>query len=167
MVIGQLEILRALVDQRPGQFVPVVVRPFAVPAVERKVVVDAVILALDAYFPVIVILVRGGELHLQRGEDYRRHAAGGVAVGERHALKIALRAAEAVDDALFVEAVAVLAHRPVVYRGAVHPFTPPAVRPEVMCFWQRKKIIRTGSETVMLAAAKTGQLPLISVAWRA
>ena len=36
-----------------------------------------------------------------------------------------------------------------------------------MCFWQRKKIISTGRDTTMLAAANMGQLPLISVACRA
>ena len=48
-----------------------------------------------------------------------------------------------------------------------YPFTPPAVRPEVMCFWERKKMMSTGSDTIMDAAANTGQEPLVSVAWRA
>ena len=114
-----------------------------------------------------MVLVARGELHLHRGEDDGRHAAGRVAVGERHALKVAARTAQAVDYAAFVQTVAVFAHGPVLYCGKIHPLTPPAVRPEVMCFWHRKKIISTGSDTTMLAAANTGQLPLISVACRA
>ena len=36
-----------------------------------------------------------------------------------------------------------------------------------MYFWQTKKIISTGSETVMAAAENTGQDPVISVACKA
>ena len=36
-----------------------------------------------------------------------------------------------------------------------------------MCFWERKKMMSTGSDTIMDAAANTGQEPLVSVACRA
>ena len=80
------------------------------------------------------------------------------------------RSPRAADDyAFFVQPVGVFGHG-YVQNGVffhTYPFTPPAVRPEVMCFWERKKMMSTGSDTIMDAAANTGQEPLVSVAWRA
>ena len=109
----------------------------------------------------------GHTLHSYRGENDGIDPAAGVAVIKDALGQIPPGAAQAKDDMPLVQAVGILGHGNVQNRVTFHPLTPPAVRPEVMYFWHRKKMIRTGTETVMAAAAKTGQLPLISVAWRA
>ena len=112
-------------------------------------------------------LVAEHQLHGGGGEQDRGHPAGGVSVVEGAALQIPPGAAQAEHDAVLIQAVGVLRHGDMQNSVQLHPFTPPAVSPEVMCFWHRKKITSTGSDTVMDAAANTGQLPVISVAWRA
>lgn len=136
---------------------------------ELEVVEDAVVGALERELPVVVVLVGEHALHRLGEPVYGRPAAGGVAVPERDAHEVAAGRAQADDYAFFVQPVGVFGHG-YVQNGVffhTYPFTPPAVRPEVMCFWERKKMMSTGSDTIMDAAANTGQEPLVSVACRA
>ena len=113
---------------------------------------------------VIVVLIAEGQLHGHGGKQDGRHPAGGVPIVQSTPLQISFRAAQAEYNVVLIQAVGILRHGNMQDRVQFHPFTPPAVSPEVMCFWHRKKITSTGRDTVMEAAANTGQLPLISVA---
>ena len=83
VVEGQLEVLGAVVHERFCEDIAVVVGPVPVRAAECEIVIHAVVFALHDHLPVVVVFVARRELHLHGREDDRRHAAGGVPLGNR------------------------------------------------------------------------------------
>ena len=168
VVKGQLEVLRAVVHEVVCEDVAVKQACF-LSIKEFEIIVQAVEGAVQLHLPPVVPFVLLDDAHRRGEKVYGRFAAGGVAIIKRAGRQIAARGAQAKDDALFTDRVAVFGHGQVqnrVFSHWAHPFTPPAVRPEVMYFWHSRKMTSTGSDTSSDAAANTGQLPLVSVACR-
>ena len=168
MVEGQLEVLRAVVHKMICK--DIAVKQALLHAVGKlEIVVQAMEGAIHLHLPPVVPLVLLDDIHRRGKEVDGRFAASGVAIIERAGGQIAAGGAQAKDNAFFGNRVAVFGHRQMynrVFSHRVHPFTPPAVRPEVMYFWHNRKMTSTGSDTSSDAAANTGQLPLVSVACR-
>ena len=161
MVEGKLEVFRTILREPVGKEIAVVQRRLRT-VVQLKVVIDPIIGTVHNHLPVVVTGVRQNLFHGDGGKQNRIDPARGVGVEKRHPLQVASGAAQAVNDAALVQPAAVFRHGNVQNSVQLHPLTPPAVSPEVMYFWHRKKITSTGRDTV--TAANTGQEPVISVA---
>ena len=163
VVERELEILRAVPGKPVRKKIAVIKRCFLA-VIQQEIVIDPVIGAVHDHLPVIVAGIRQELFHGDGGKKDGIDPARGIGIEERHLLQISPGAAQPVDDAALIQPAAVFRHGKVQNGIQLHPFTPPAVSPEVIYLWHRKKITSTGTETVMAAAAKTGQEPVISVA---